>query len=255
MVTYIFVGIGALLLLIFLLVRDEKSSAIAVCIKSLVSICFIITALVAISENPNPDAPLFTIISISMVGGLVFGLFGDYTLDLKIYFKSLRNDYKNAEKDSSIMTYFGIGAFGIGHIFYISATALRYPEQLISLLYSAILAIGLAVVIVFVGGKLTKLHYGKLLIPCLIYCYLLVWFLALALLMTIYDPKLSNILRLVGAISFLISDLFLSITYFSIPEKRAIKGHLNPESRLMIILNHGTYFFAQFIIAVSLLYP
>lgn len=254
MLIYVFVGIGALLLVLFLAIRDNKSSPLAICLKTLTSIFFIITALIAVGENPNQDGPLFSTISILMLSGLLFGLFGDYALDLKIYFNSLRDSYKDAKKDSDIMTYFGIGAFGVGHALYIAATALHYPDKLIYLLYSALVAVGLAVIIVIVGGKLTKLHYGKLLVPCLIYCYLLTWFWAMTLWMTIYDPKLPNILRFVGSTAFLISDLFLSIIYFSTPEQRKKKGPLNPDSRLIIVLNHGIYYFAQFIIAISLFY-
>lgn len=59
---------------------------------------------------------------------------------------------------------------------------------------------------------------------------------------------------LAGAILFVLSDMVLSMTYFSKPADYERKGMLNPESRLMIIVNHVTYYLAQFLIALSLLF-
>ena len=48
--------------------------------------------------------------------------------------------------------------------------------------------------------------------------------------------------------------MVLSMTYFSKSADYERKGMLNPESRLMIIVNHVTYYLAQFLIVLSLLF-
>ena len=99
------------------------------------------------------------------------------------------------------MMYFGMLAFGIGHVLYITSMAIRFPSYEMNLLWSASAGILLA-----------------------------------------------------GAILFVLSDMVLSMTYFSKTADYERKGMLNPESRLMIIVNHATYYLAQFLIALSLLY-
>lgn len=48
--------------------------------------------------------------------------------------------------------------------------------------------------------------------------------------------------------------MVLLMTYFSKPADYERKGMLNPELRLIIIVNHVTYYLAQFLIALSLLF-
>jgi len=253
MITYLFVGLGALCVILFLIFRDKKSSLLAISLKTLSSIFFIVTALVAAANNKdmNETKIIFTILVIS---GLLFGLVGDFTLDFKQYFKHLK--YDTHMKDSDFITYIGMSAFAVGHILYISGVLVTYPNEAMSLLYSSLGAIAAAFLVIFViGQKLSHLHFGKFLIPSLVYCFLLTNFGILSLIIMIKHMNTANIIRFVGSMMFLISDLILSFTYFSeekmFLEKSALK---NPESRLYIITNHGTYYIAQFLLAIMLMF-
>lgn len=253
MITYLFVGLGTLTMIAFLFFRDKKSSPLAICLKTLTSILFIVTALVAVMNNEGKfDVAKKTFI-ILMVVGLLFGLFGDFTLDFKVYFKSLR--YPNNMKDSDFVTYIGMGAFAVGHILYITGVLILNPNHLMNLLYSSLGAVAASCLIVFGAGKMSHLHFGKFLIPSLLYCFLLTNFGIISLIVMIDKMTIANILRFVGSMFFLISDLILSFTYFSEKDKYLSKNPLiNPESRLYIIANHGTYYAAQFILAVMLMF-
>lgn len=244
---------GLIPLFFFLVLRNKKSSLICITLKTLSSIFFIAIALLAINSNlKNINKYPNNIIAVLTIIGLLFGLFGDFTLDFKIYFASLRGEYKNAIKDSDIMTYIGMGAFFVGHVMYITSLTLKYPTMWS--LYSMFIAIALAFVVVIVGGKLSNLEYGKWKVPALSYCSMLCWFGVLSVIVTIKDSNTSNILRMIGSLTFLASDLFLSITYFCKDDARNKEGFFNPEGRFFIISNHAIYYVAQYLIAFSLLY-
>jgi hypothetical protein len=70
----------------------------------------------------------------------------------------------------------------------------------------------------------------------------------------INNNSLTNVLLIIGSILFILSDLVLSMTYFSKEEDYKKEGILNPESRFMISLNHILYYGAQFFIAISILF-
>jgi len=253
MITYLFVGLGALCVIAFLFFRDKKSSLLAITLKTLSSIFFIVTALVAATNNESMDINK-TIFTILVVSGLLFGLVGDFTLDFKQYFKSL--NYETHMKDSDFITYVGMGAFAVGHILYISGACVIYPNESINLIYSSLGALIAAFLIIFIfGEKLSHLHFNKFLIPSLVYCFLLTNFGIFSLIIMIHNMSTANIIRFVGSMMFLISDLILSFTYFSEPQKFLEKSPLkNPESRLYIISNHGTYYIAQFLLAIMLMF-
>lgn len=249
MATYIFLALGVVSFVLFAISRDKKSSATAICLKSVVSIMFIATAIAAILENGNRAAVVLP--ALLMIGGLVLGLVGDITLDFKIYLKNL--PYENAEKDSDKMTYIGMASFGVGHILYITATALRFGAGL-NLLYTAICAIGLTAAIFVLSIGIMKMRFGKFLIPSISYCVLLTWFVAYSAWQLALAFSIANVLLLVGSVMFIVSDLILSMTYFSKEEDYKKEGMLNPESKLMIVANHATYYIAQFLIAIALLF-
>ena len=51
MIPYIFLGLGALSLGVFLFKRDKKSSIVAIALKALTSLFFLLTALFSLYEN------------------------------------------------------------------------------------------------------------------------------------------------------------------------------------------------------------
>ena len=251
MVTYIFLALGFIAFVLFAMFRDKRSSATAICLKSVVSLMFIATAIAAILENGNRHLDEVLRPALLIIGGLALGMVGDITLDFKIYLKGL--PYKEAEKDSDRMTYIGMAAFGVGHILYITATALRAGAGL-DMLYSALIALGVTAAIFCLSIFVLKMRFGKFLIPSISYCVLLTWFVAYSAWQVAVVGSKANIFLLVGAIMFIVSDLILSTTYFSKPEDYNKKGMMNPESKFMIVANHATYYIAQFLIAIALLF-
>ncbi|MBQ9276149.1 MAG: lysoplasmalogenase [Clostridia bacterium] len=249
MAAYIFLVIGFAFLAVFCVFRDKKSSVTAVCFKTVVSVMFIATAVAGLVYNQHREAVLVP--ALLMIGGLVLGLVGDVTLDLKIYLKGL--PYDNAEKDSDKMTYIGMASFGVGHILYIIATGLRFGFGL-NLLYTAICAVGVTGAIFIFSIFIMKMKFGKFLAPSISYCLLLTWFVAYSAWQLAMAFSVASVLLLVGAVMFIVSDLILSMTYFSKEEDYKREGMLNPESRLMIITNHVTYYIAQFLIAIAVMF-
>ena len=76
MIPYIFLGLGAVSLGMFLFKRDKKSSIVAIALKALTSLFFLLTALFSLYENignnPMDNSKLLAIIF--MILGLIFGM-------------------------------------------------------------------------------------------------------------------------------------------------------------------------------------
>ncbi len=251
MYPYIFLALGVVTLAAFCVVRDKYSSALAIGLKSLTSLLFVAVAVAALLCNADPQAHLTS--ALLMIGGLVCGLVGDITLDCKIFLKGL--GYDGAQKDADAMTYVGMSAFGIGHVLYIAASALRFGGTQLNLLWSALVAIGLVAAIFAVSIGVMKMRFGKFLLPSVCYALLLAWFVVYSIWQLVaVCACTANTLLLAGAVLFIVSDLILSITYFSKPADYQRTGALHPESKLMIASNHITYYAAQFLIALAILY-
>lgn len=252
MIPYIFLGLGGLALIAFCIFRDKKGSILAICIKSLVSAMFIAVAVSALVANFQPIDSMARP-SIFLILGLVFGFIGDIVLDLKIYLKGL--SYQNAEKDADLATYFGMAVFALGHIFYILATLFRFPGHELNIVWSMLIGICVAALIFVIAIGLLKMKFGKFLIPSIFYAFLLCTFVVYSIWScATLGATTANIMFLVGSILFLVSDLILSMTYFSKPEDYKKQGIMNPESKFLIIANHVTYYAAQFLIALAILF-
>ena len=247
---YVFMGIEVVFLVLFLLCRNKNGSILSVFFKTITSVMFIITALIAIMESSIGFVPAFALIVI----GLVFGMVGDILLDFKVYFKSLHNTYNVDIKDHDNLMYFGMISFGIGHIMYIVSTYMLSNNLWLYLLISLISGLALISLIMVISIKLLKMNYGKFLIPSIVYGFLLSSFVIFMIFRVVDHYSTGNLLLLIGSILFILSDLVLSMTYFSKEEDYKKEGLLNPESRLMISVNHVLYYAAQFIIALSILF-
>lgn len=259
MITYILLALGVIVMILFLVSRDKFSSPLAIILKTLTSLFFIATGVSALVENALDmnGLPLGSLVAgCLVVMGLVFGMVGDITLDFKIYFKGLIGQYEKAERDSDAMMYFGMFSFALGHIMYITSVAIRLPqEHMLSLLWTALISAGIVAVVFIVTILAMKMRYGKFLIPCICYAFLLCWFILFSgWTRPLMGATTGGMILFIGSILFVISDLILSMTYFSKEEDYKKEGLLNPESRLFISLNHATYYAAQFLIAVSLLF-
>lgn len=246
---YLFLALGVLFLALFLIKRDKNGSIVAVVLKTLTSIMFVVCALSSAIERNIINVP-FTLIII----GLVFGMIGDILLDLKVYFKYLNNTYNVDIKCHDYLMYSGMASFGIGHILFIISAYLLSNNLWLYLIISLISGAILISLILFISIKLLKMNYSKFFIPAYAYGFLLSSFVIYMIFRLVDNNSLGNLLLLIGAVLFILSDLVLSMTYFSKEEDYQKEGLLNPESRLMISINHILYYGAQFIIAISILF-
>lgn len=238
MITYILLVLGGLFLALFLIFRtQERSWLLPAALKTITSLLFVATAVSGAIYNYIVTGTL-GVSKLTFFGliflGLVCGVIGDLTLDLKVTYQvsNLRH--------SDVYTFFGIGAFGIGHILYIVAVAIFFGFSG----WSILIAVALTALIFTVSLFLIRMNFGKFLIPSIVYAFLLTLFLACTIVAGVVTAfTVPVILLVVGAGLFLLSDLVLSVIYFD--------GH---EAKALIIINHVLYYAAQFLIALSVYY-
>lgn len=255
--TYILTGLGIVALIFFLLKRDKKSSIAAIVLKSMTSIFFIASGISSLVLNymHTGIGSTFKLISMALIIiGLVCGMVGDILLDFKIYFKALNMRFLCFDKDRDVLMTSGMASFGVGHILYIVSIAIRYPDNIWMLAVSVVIGFALMSGIMLFSRYVMKMDFRQFFIPSWVYGTLLATFIAYSAFTLSIDGSVANIILLIGSILFIVSDLILSITYFSKAEDYEKEGMMNPESKLMIVVNHATYYIAQFLIALSILY-
>lgn len=229
---FIIMGVALILLVFYIICKCKKYDLKELFIKISVSFLFIVVALVA-TLNSNK----FSIINLLIILGLVFGLIGDILLDLK---------YIDVERTLGY-TYAGFIVFGLGHIMYITALIMNYYIKggILFIILALVLDIILSFATILMEKPL-KLNYGEL--KKISFCYALCLFgtCSFSLFLAIQNgfQILSLNMLFIGAVLFAISDLVLSGTYFGEGKDRPID----------FILNYSTYYAAQFIIALSLLF-
>ncbi|MDR3263567.1 MAG: lysoplasmalogenase [Clostridiales bacterium] len=233
MLWIVFTAFGALSLACFLWFRDENGNVKALLFKTLTSIFFILTALSRLQEFnalSNENKLFFVLIT----GGLLFGLIGDISLDLKFIDKPNADAY----------TFGGMGTFAVGHILYIAAVICFFGLSLSATLISFAAALALAAAIIVTTLKIMKFDYGKFIVPASAYSLLLIFFTAVSIAALIegsWEIQPAAVILTVGSICFLLSDMILSMTYFG-----------GKKGRIFIISNHILYYAAQFLIALSI---
>lgn len=225
----IFVILGVLSLVFYLIEKCKNYSLKGVLIKTAVSLFFIATALAGAFQKS------VHILNPFVISGLFLGLLGDIWLDLKYVYK----------EHDKLYTYSGFIAFGVGHILFIVGLLLEFID-INSLIY-LLIPIGGSVLFMIANlllEKPMKHDFKDMKIIVSVYAFLLSLnpfvTLLLCVLTNFTIPTL--ITFFIGGILFVISDLVLSNTYFG-------EGHETP---IDFILNYLTYYGAQFVIAFSL---
>ena len=237
MLTYVLLALGGLFLTLFLLFRTKEGGMLPAALKTVTSLLFVATAISGAVNNyivtGIASVPKFTFIGLIILG-LACGMVGDLTLDLKVTYQTTN------VRHSDIYTYFGMAAFGIGHILYITAVAIFFGFSA----WTILIAVGATAAIFAVSLFCLKMQFGKFLIPSIVYALLLTLFLACTVaggIITCFS--LPILLLIIGAALFLLSDLVLSMIYFD-----------GNDSRVLIVVNHVLYYAAQFLIALSVYY-
>ena len=230
-VPIILISLGGLSLFFFLFEKVKAYSLKAVCIKALTSLFFIALGFYGFWVSKLNFLGLFVCL------GLICGLAGDIFLDLKYVFKE--NDFG--------YTLAGFIAFGTGHIFYITGLILElyHGQNPLYIIIPLIVGIGIGVCTILTE-KILKTNYGRLKWPALGYAILLFSMVAVSFSMWMMADFNNRGLMIifVGGLLFAISDLILNMTYFA-------EGHEKPFD---IISNSITYYAAQFLIALAILF-
>lgn len=227
----VFLVVGIAATIIFLTKRTTNVTIDVVAIKSVTSMGFILSAIFFFIDNEAcPD-----FLGAFTIGGACFGMLGDIVLDLK-YSKL---------KDADRCTFLGFWTFLIGHIFYSVAMISVYGIELINAICVAIGIIA-GVIIAVVSERVMGLEYGKFKKITILYTAVLCMTLGFAGGYTITECyTLHSVLLNIGFALFVLSDAFLAGLYFSKDEKVRT-------NRKSIVLNHATYYAAQYVIALSL---
>ena len=232
---YILTAAGAVMLVWYITEKIKARSLKAVFIKSVVSVLFLAVGVCGwyLSSRAGSLSPM----GVFVLPGLLCGLLGDVWLDLKYVYPN----------EDAPFTYVGMGAFGVGHILYIAGLLRQYSPKGKPLY--VIVPFALAVIVSAVNlllEKAMKLRYGRM--KPIVFTYGVLLFSALALsgslaLQCAWQQTTLN-LFFAGMILFAVSDVILSGTYWGSGKDRPID----------LALNYLTYYPAQFLIALSLLF-
>ncbi len=230
--TYLILAIGLLFVGVFLVKRTAKVTLQVAFLKAVASVFFILTGLFSMVENP--DCP--KIVGALVAAGGVWGLLGDIALDLKYVFKKYEKEYLTA----------GFSSFGVGHIFYVCAMFIAFGYNQRVFIGAFPIAL-ISVASVFILEPVMKLNYNGFRAITTVYMAVLGFSVGLAVGYAIFDFSVATLILGIGYLLFILSDVFLSGLYFGPTEKQRT-------SRSAIILNHLTYYLAQFLIAISLFF-
>ncbi|MBQ7117400.1 MAG: lysoplasmalogenase [Clostridia bacterium] len=225
MLTYLSIGLGMVALIAFMVKCNKQRSVGGVFIKNIASIFFLFTTATAIFYNQD-----FWKYGVLILIGGIFGMLGDIYLDQKWIYPEHNDNYLNA----------GFVSFGIGHFFYIGAIFLHLGFGVKDLLVPIIAGVVVAV-FTLVTEKPTKCHFGKFKAIVTVYCLIIGTMTGTALWGMIQTGfSVQYIVFVVAAALFLLSDIILSSMYFG-----------TKNTPVNFVLNHASYYFAQFMIAFT----
>lgn len=229
MAYYIVLVIGVVFSFYFCLKRRSGSNLENLFLKTASSLCFILTAVIALMLNP--DTYIYG--GLIIFGGIL-GLVGDVFLDLKGIYKKDEDVYLNG----------GFISFLIGHIFYSSAIIYFSGMKWWIAIICAVISI-IASAVNIASAKIMKFEYGKFKTIVFLYCFVLFFTMILSIsAMFISHFSLNYVLLTIGAVLFTLSDLVLSGTYFGEGKNRGFD----------YFLNHLLYYSGQFLIASSIMF-
>lgn len=229
MTYYIVLSIGVSVSFIFCIMRRTGFSLSNLIFKSVSSLCFLLTAVFAVLENTAAA----NYGSLIIFGGAL-GLVGDIMLDLKGLYK----------QDESVYLRGGFIFFLIGHIFYSSAIIYATSMKLwiigLCILGAVLFGIGNNF-----SAKFMKVHFGayrKIVFFYVVFLGTTMLLSIAAAIMTGFEKK--YVLLAVGAISFTLSDVVLSTTFFG-------RGK---DGGFYYFINHFLYYAGQYLIASSVMF-
>ena len=229
MAYYIVLPFGLIVSFIFCLKRGKGFSISNLMLKSVSSLCYLLTAVFALISNASAN-----VYGSLIIFGGALGLVGDILLDLKgIY-----------NKDEATYLKGGFIFFLVGHVFYSGAILysahLKYWVVLICAAFSVLFSYGN-----LLSAKFTKVHFGAYRGIVFIYSIFLAFTMSLSIAAAIVSHFAKGYVVLaLGAILFTLSDAILSNTFFG----------RNKDSFMYFFTNHLSYYAGQYLIAASILF-
>ena len=226
----IFAVLCMVITVVFCWLRSSKATFYSLTLKILASLCFIFSAIIALSMLGFDN-----IVGIMILVGMICGLAGDILLDLKVMYP--------AKNDVYFLT--GTMSFAIGHVFYfVALLLLNLNSGVITLAWtipvSLVLAVGLALVIQLVSKKM-GMDFGKVKWAVIGYSIILAFMFFYAVCVAILQPMVW--IFAAGMLVFLASDLILSMQYFG-----------GKTQKSFIYYNHILYYLAQVMFALFILF-
>ncbi len=221
----IFAVLSMIFCIVFCVFRAKKATFYSLTLKTLASLCFIFSGIIALKING------FSVIGLLILIGLIFGLIGDIVLDLKVMYP---------EKNDALFLS-GTASFAVGHVFYFVATLLtNINSNSASIAWAIPVALVLAIlasVAIQFASKKMGMDFGKVRWAVIGYSIILTFMFFYSVFVAIYNPIFW--IFAVGMLIFLFSDLILSMQYFG-----------GKNQKVFIYVNHIAYYLAQIMFAL-----
>lgn len=223
---YIGIVVGFALSLVYVIGRKTKPNALDLVMKTIASLAITATMISAIAITAQPQ------ITEGFALGALLCLLGDILLEMRY----LHKDYSDKLLRSGVLS------FMFAHFLYSDAIIheadiIKIPTMSASVLIAVSVGLG-----VWLLEKPLSLDYGKFKVIIPIYGGISTLTATTSLWAIMAEPSIAHIVRFIGAIMFLISDIVLAFIYFR-------KGK---DKKSYNVANGILYFSAQCLIALSL---
>lgn len=219
----LFIVLCLVIMSIFIYFEKKEKFVLAVILKGLASLMFVLLGFWCSRVVSGDFAKLVKI-------GLILGLIADIMLNLRFVFKT----------KGKIVFLVGILVFLSGHILYLCALIPTVNNIVVPLIIGIILT---AIIIKWIFTQIEAAKAFK--IFGIFYIGAIVIMNCFAIANLIQEPSNTRyIIFVIGAISFLISDIVLILNTFGKTSKFSLR-----------ITNLSLYYIGQILIAISLMYP
>lgn len=194
------------------------------CTKTLASVGFLLVGILCACATPlGPGRTSYTVF---MLIGLILGLVGDVSLAYQEVFPRQKERYFLV----------GLGAFLMGHLFYIAAFAFLPQSGALWLLVAVLLFLAL-----LCAQRFFRVDLGTMRLPVYAYAAVISIMAGLASGMAVGGQNLQGWLVCIAAWLFVFSDGVLALLYFG-----------RPRGRWLTAANLGSYYLAQLLLALSI---
>ena len=194
------------------------------CTKTLASVGFLLVGILCACATPlGPGRTSYTVF---MLIGLILGLVGDVSLAYQEVFPRQKERYFLV----------GLGAFLMGHLFYIAAFAFLPQSGALWLLVAVLLFLAL-----LCAQRFFRVDLGTMRLPVYAYAAVISIMAGLASGTAVGGQNLQGWLVCIAAWLFVFSDGVLALLYFG-----------RPRGRWLTAANLGSYYLAQLLLALSI---